>query len=53
MIDPAMIRPGRLDKCLYVPLPEKEERADILKTLTRRTPIKPDVDLTVVAFDAR
>jgi SpoVK/Ycf46/Vps4 family AAA+-type ATPase len=29
MIDPAMLRPGRLDKCLYVPLPDKEDRVDI------------------------
>jgi len=53
MIDPAMLRPGRLDKCLYVPLPEKEDRADILKTLTQRTPLKPDVNLTVIALDSR
>jgi ribosome biogenesis ATPase len=26
IIDPAMLRPGRLDKLLYVPLPSKEER---------------------------
>jgi len=31
MIDPAMLRPGRLDKLLYVPLPTPEERAQILK----------------------
>jgi len=53
MIDPAMIRPGRLDKCLYVPLPEKDDRADILKTLTQKTPMKPNVDLRVVAHDVR
>lgn len=53
MIDPAMIRPGRLDKCLYVPLPEKDDRVDILRTLTQRTPLKSDVDLYAVACDAR
>ena len=30
IIDPAMLRPGRLDKLLYVPLPTNEERLSIL-----------------------
>lgn len=39
MIDPAMVRPGRLDKLLYVDLPSPGERWDILRTHTKRTPI--------------
>jgi ribosome biogenesis ATPase len=39
MIDPAMCRPGRLDKMLYVDLPNQEERIKILKTLTKKTPL--------------
>jgi ribosome biogenesis ATPase len=39
MIDPAMVRPGRLDKLLYVDLPAPNERIDILRTHTSRTPI--------------
>ncbi|WVQ95688.1 hypothetical protein IAU59_002786 [Kwoniella sp. CBS 9459] len=39
MIDPAMVRPGRLDKLLYVDLPSPGERFEILKTHTKRTPI--------------
>lgn len=39
MIDPAMTRPGRLDKLLYVDLPSPTERVDVLKTHTSRTPI--------------
>jgi len=39
MIDPAMLRPGRLDKLLYVPLPDKSAREDILKALIRKIPI--------------
>ena len=35
MIDPAMLRPGRLDKTLYIELPTPEERLEILKTLVR------------------
>ncbi|TXT07283.1 hypothetical protein VHUM_03453 [Vanrija humicola] len=39
MIDPAMVRPGRLDKLLYVDLPTSSERLEILRTHTKRTPI--------------
>ena len=53
MIDPAMLRPGRLDKTLYVDLPSAHERAEILRTLTRRTPLRSDVDLIALANDAR
>ncbi|KAF9298584.1 hypothetical protein BGZ74_009310 [Mortierella antarctica] len=53
IIDPAMLRPGRLDKLLYVQLPTKEERLDILNTLSRKTPLGPDVNMQMVAFDKR
>lgn len=55
MIDPAMLRPGRLDKTLYIELPLASERLDILTTLTRAnsTPLAPDVDLSAVALDVR
>lgn len=39
MIDPAMCRPGRLDKLLYVDLPSADERAEIVRTLTRIVPL--------------
>lgn len=39
MIDPAMVRPGRLDKLLYVDLPLPDERAEIVRTLCRRLPL--------------
>jgi hypothetical protein len=48
MIDPALLRPGRLDKVLYVPLPPPDGRVSILTALTRRTPLGPDVDLAAV-----
>lgn len=35
IIDPAVLRPGRLDKILYVGLPTAEDRVDILKALTK------------------
>lgn len=50
MIDPAMLRPGRLDKLLYVPLPPPDGRAAILKTLTRKTPIANDVNIDAIAL---
>ncbi|CCA68286.1 related to RIX7-AAA-type ATPase required for biogenesis and nuclear export of 60S ribosomal subunits [Serendipita indica DSM 11827] len=42
MIDPAMCRPGRLDKLLYVDLPTPDERVEIFKALARRLPIQED-----------
>ncbi|KAF8872589.1 P-loop containing nucleoside triphosphate hydrolase protein [Infundibulicybe gibba] len=39
MIDPAMVRPGRLDKLLYVDLPTPNERVEIIRTLTRKVPL--------------
>ncbi|KAH7622055.1 hypothetical protein Ndes2526B_g02879 [Nannochloris sp. 'desiccata'] len=49
MIDPALLRPGRLDKILYVPLPPPEGRASILRALVRRTPLAADVDVDAVS----
>jgi ribosome biogenesis ATPase len=53
MIDPAMLRPGRLDKALYVDLPNEAERMLILTTITRKTPLANDVDLRIIANDPR
>lgn len=36
MIDPAMLRPGRLDKHIYCPVPNQEEREEILKVLSKK-----------------
>jgi len=49
IIDPALLRPGRLEKILYVPLPAPEGRASILEALTRSTPLGDDVDLKEIA----
>lgn len=38
MIDPAMCRPGRLDKLLYVDLPSADGRAEIFRTVARKVP---------------
>lgn len=53
IIDPAMLRPGRLDTLLLVPLPSEDDRYDILKTITKHSPLAPDVDLQRIARDKR
>ncbi|KAK9792945.1 hypothetical protein WJX73_002335 [Symbiochloris irregularis] len=53
IIDPALLRPGRLDKTLYVPLPTPTGRQAILTALARKTPLSADVDLPSIAMDAR
>ena len=53
MIDPAMLRPGRLDKLLYVELPTPGERFDILSKLTKKTPLGSNISLKEVAEDPR
>ncbi|GLE01006.1 hypothetical protein PINS_up009819 [Pythium insidiosum] len=53
IIDPAMLRPGRLDKLLYVPLPTPEDRVQILRTVTKASRLHADVDLAAIASDPR
>jgi ribosome biogenesis ATPase len=55
MIDPAMLRPGRLDKTLFIELPNAQERLDIMKTVIKinKTPLSPEVDLSTIAHDER
>ena len=48
IIDPAMLRPGRLDKVLYVGLPSAAGREAILRTLTQVTLIVGDIALRVM-----
>jgi ribosome biogenesis ATPase len=44
MVDPAMLRPGRLGLLMYVPLPDGSARANILKTLLRKTVYDPEIN---------
>ena len=53
LVDPALLRPGRFDRLLHVPRPDAAGRAAVLAVLTRRTPLDPDVDLTVCAHVQR
>jgi cell division protease FtsH len=49
ILDPALLRPGRFDRQVVVPLPELEDRQQILAVHIRGKRTAPDVDLNVVA----
>ena len=49
ILDPALLRPGRFDRQIVVPLPELEDRNEILKVHAKGKQISDDVDLNVVA----
>merc|ERR1719218_49037 len=49
IIDPAIIRPGRLDQLIYIPLPDEASRANILASALRKSPVAEDVDLAHLA----
>jgi transitional endoplasmic reticulum ATPase len=49
IIDPALMRPGRLDQLIYIPMPDYESRLSVLKAVLRKTPVHPDVDLGYLA----
>lgn len=49
ILDPAILRPGRFDRRIYVGLPDVKAREEILKIHTRNKPLDDDVDLKVVA----
>jgi transitional endoplasmic reticulum ATPase len=45
IVDPAILRPGRFDRLIYVPEPEKESRSEIFKIYTKNMPLAKDVDM--------
>ncbi|EXC16185.1 Cell division cycle protein 48-like protein [Morus notabilis] len=49
IIDPALLRPGRLDQLIYIPLPDEESRYQIFKSCLRKSPVSKDVDLHALA----
>jgi transitional endoplasmic reticulum ATPase len=48
-IDPALLRPGRLDQLIYIPLPDEKSRLSILNAALRKSPVAHDVDLAFLA----
>jgi len=49
LIDSALLRPGRLDRHVHVPVPDEEARRKILEVHTRNKPLADDVDLDALA----
>jgi transitional endoplasmic reticulum ATPase len=49
LIDPALLRPGRLERLVYVPPPDAAARTEILKASAKNTPLASDVDLAKLA----
>merc|ERR1719498_1049092 len=53
ILDGAIMRPGRLDQLIYIPLPDSESRLSIFKANLRKTPIAKDVDLNFLADNTK
>lgn len=49
IIDTALMRPGRLDQLIYIPMPDYESRLSILRATLRKSPVAKDVDLGYLA----
>ncbi|BAU48972.1 ATP-dependent metalloprotease [Sulfurifustis variabilis] len=49
VLDPALLRPGRFDRHVYVPLPDIRGREQILKVHMRKVPMSDDVDANIIA----
>jgi cell division protease FtsH len=49
VLDPALTRPGRFDRRVYVPLPDVKGRLEILRVHARKIKMSPDVDMTRLA----
>jgi transitional endoplasmic reticulum ATPase len=49
LVDPALLRPGRLERLIFVPPPDAEGRAAILRATSKNTPLAADVDLDELA----
>jgi transitional endoplasmic reticulum ATPase len=44
ILDEALIRPGRLDQLIYIPLPDKPSRVSVIKAVLRKSPIAPNIN---------
>lgn len=49
ILDEALLRPGRLDQLIYIPLPDLESRLQIFKASWRKSPIAQNVSITFMA----
>jgi transitional endoplasmic reticulum ATPase len=48
ILDPALIRPGRFDRLIYVPAPNSESRLEILKIYTKTMPLDKEIDFIYI-----
>merc|ERR1711933_177530 len=48
-LDEALLRPGRLDQLIYIPLPDRPARQGILESTLKKSPIAPNVPLSFIA----
>jgi transitional endoplasmic reticulum ATPase len=53
ILDPAMLRPGRFDRLIYVPPPDEESRLEILKIYTKEMPLADEVDVPALARETK
>jgi transitional endoplasmic reticulum ATPase len=51
LVDPALLRPGRLERLVYVPPPDSQARGEILKAASKSVPLAGDVDLGKLAVE--
>ncbi|CAI0378979.1 unnamed protein product [Linum tenue] len=49
IIDPALLRPGRLDQLIFIPIPDEKSRLQIFKSCLRKSPVSRWVDLEALA----
>ena len=48
IIDSALLRPGRLDQLIYIPLPDDPSRKSIFQAALRKSPVAPEVDIDLL-----
>jgi len=53
ILDPAVLRPGRYDRLIYVPVPDEKTRLKIFQIYTRNMPVAKDIDLTTLARNTK
>jgi transitional endoplasmic reticulum ATPase len=49
LLDDALLRPGRLDQLIYIPLPDRPARLSVLESTLKKSPIAPNVPLSFIA----
>jgi len=49
ILDPGIMRPGRLDQLIYIPLPDSDSRVSIFKANLRKSPVSDDINIDQLA----